>query len=93
MERASHALAATLVYARAFSSGRDPLELMEDSDHLSFWFQDGGAKALSKELSTSNEDRVYQTDTPLPPQPEPINNSPLLAARASGRSGPSWPCR
>ena len=81
MERASHALAATLVY-EGLLKRRDPLELMEDSDHLSFWFQDGGAKALSKELSTSNEDRVYQTDTPLPPQPEPTNNSPLLAARA-----------
>ena len=80
LERASRSLAATLIY-EGIMQRREPLELFDDEEHVEWWFG-GGSKSLADELSSVAEDRVYDTSAPLPPQPEPENASPLLAARA-----------
>lgn len=79
MERASRELAASFIY-EAMIQQCDPLELFDDEQHVSFWFTAGKAK-IAAELADVAADREIEMVTDLPPQPEPTNPSPLLAAR------------
>ena len=82
MERASRECAASFIYEGMIHKC-DPLELFDDEQHMSFWFE-AGKKQIAAELATANEDRDWASEAtaPLPPKPVPTSNSPLLAARA-----------
>ena len=81
LERASRALAATLIYEGIIQQ-RDPLALIDDEQHAAWWFE-GGTKSMAAELAALGApEREYSTELP-PASSAPVkNNSPLLAARA-----------
>ena len=81
LERASRELAATFVY-QGLIQGCDPLELFDNEDHQTFWW-DRGAKAVARELDGAAVEKSY-APTPKAPAVDPGQsfNSPLLANRA-----------
>ena len=80
LERASRELAASVIY-EGIIQGREPLEIFDDEQHISWWFE-GGAKKVASELKSLGEEREYATRAPIPPKSSPASASPLLAARA-----------
>ena len=81
LERASRELATSFIY-EGLMQRREPLELFDDEDHVSWWFE-GGAKSMAAELaSVAADDLVLEENMPQPSSSQPENASPLLAARA-----------